>query len=153
MSKIKWCIILFLGIFSYGCGYPSLEPYEDYFLKPSLEEATENRLTATFFGTTTILISDGETSVMTDGFFSRPRLRTLLFGKIMPDKKLIADVLEEAQVTNLTAVIPVHSHHDHAMDAPQVAIETGALLVGSESTANIGRGWNRLAKSASRRSD
>jgi L-ascorbate metabolism protein UlaG (beta-lactamase superfamily) len=35
----------------------------------------------------------------------------------------------------------VHSHFDHALDSPVVAQETGALLVGSNSTANIGRGY------------
>src|SRR3546814_11008347 len=39
------------------------------------------------------------------------------------------------------AVIAVHSHYDHAMDSPEVARQTGALLIGSDSTANIGRGW------------
>ena len=38
-------------------------------------------------------------------------------------------------------MVPVHSHFDHAMDAPEVAKRTGAILLGSESTANIGRGW------------
>ncbi len=38
-------------------------------------------------------------------------------------------------------MIPVHSHFDHAMDAPEVARRTGAILLGSPSTANIGRGW------------
>jgi L-ascorbate metabolism protein UlaG (beta-lactamase superfamily) len=37
-------------------------------------------------------------------------------------------------------VFVVHSHFDHAMDAPVVAERTGALLVGSASTANVGRG-------------
>jgi L-ascorbate metabolism protein UlaG (beta-lactamase superfamily) len=37
-------------------------------------------------------------------------------------------------------VITVHSHYDHAMDAPAVAARTGAVVVGSESTAHIARG-------------
>jgi L-ascorbate metabolism protein UlaG (beta-lactamase superfamily) len=41
----------------------------------------------------------------------------------------------------LAAVFPMHSHYDHAMDSPEVARRTGAVLIGSESTANIGRGW------------
>ena len=135
-------------VFGFGCGRPSLEPYKDYFLKPSVEEPKENDLTATFLGISTILISDGETSIMADGFFTRPGITTLLFGKIKPDEELISDVLKKANVTDLSAVIPVHSHHDHAMDAPQVALKTGALLVGSESTANIGRGW--IAQDGSR---
>jgi len=35
----------------------------------------------------------------------------------------------------------MHSHYDHAMDAPEVAMRTGAMLLGSEATANIARGW------------
>ena len=38
------------------------------------------------------------------------------------------------------AVAPVHSHYDHALDSAVVADRTGALLVGGESTANVGRG-------------
>lgn len=41
---------------------------------------------------------------------------------------------------SLAAVITLHSHFDHALDSPVVAQQTDALLVGSESTANIGRG-------------
>jgi L-ascorbate metabolism protein UlaG (beta-lactamase superfamily) len=53
---------------------------------------------------------------------------------------VIAASLESAGVRELAAVFAVHSHYDHAMDSPEVARRTGALLVGSESTANIGRG-------------
>ncbi|OPE48070.1 hypothetical protein BV508_19665, partial [Mycobacterium intermedium] len=41
----------------------------------------------------------------------------------------------------LEAVIPVHTHIDHAMDSALVADRTGAQLVGGESAANIGRGY------------
>jgi L-ascorbate metabolism protein UlaG (beta-lactamase superfamily) len=101
----------------------------------------ETRIRVTYLGVATLLIEDGETAIMTDGFFSRPRARTLLLNRIEPDRAAIAASLERAGVRSLAAVIPVHSHYDHAMDAPEVARATGALLVGSASTANIGRGW------------
>jgi L-ascorbate metabolism protein UlaG (beta-lactamase superfamily) len=104
-------------------------------------ERTAGQITATFLGNTTLLISDGETSLMTDGFFTRPGLGKLLFGKLEPDTDKIRNALQKLDVANLSAVIPVHSHHDHAMDAPEVAKQTEAKLVGSRSTANIGRGW------------
>jgi L-ascorbate metabolism protein UlaG (beta-lactamase superfamily) len=44
-------------------------------------------------------------------------------------------------VKHLAAVIPQHSHIDHAMDAPEIARLTGAVVMGSPSTANIARGW------------
>ncbi len=101
----------------------------------------EGAVTVRFSGTATLLFSDGETQWMTDGWFSRPGPLRLLVGKITPDLRSIERGLADNQVTELAAVLPLHSHYDHAMDAPEVARRTGALLLGSESTANIGRGW------------
>jgi L-ascorbate metabolism protein UlaG (beta-lactamase superfamily) len=98
-------------------------------------------VTVRFSGTATLLFSDGETRWMTDGWFTRPGPLRLLFGKIGPDLPAIERGLAANHVDQLAAVLPVHSHYDHAMDAPEVARRTGALLLGSESTANIGRGW------------
>jgi L-ascorbate metabolism protein UlaG (beta-lactamase superfamily) len=94
-----------------------------------------------FTGTSTLLFSDGATHWMVDGWFSRPGPLRLVLGKIAPDLSAIERGLAANEVTELAAVFPVHSHYDHAMDAPEVARRTGALLLGSESTANIGRGW------------
>ncbi|EUA40697.1 hypothetical protein I549_6051 [Mycobacterium avium subsp. avium 2285 (R)] len=44
-------------------------------------------------------------------------------------------------MSRLEAVIPVHTHFDHALDSALVADRTGALLVGGESAANVGRGY------------
>ena len=44
------------------------------------------------------------------------------------------------QGERLEAVIPVHTHFDHAMDSALVADRTGARLVGGESAANLCRG-------------
>ncbi len=99
-------------------------------------------VTVRFTGTTTLLFSDGETSWIVDGWFTRPPLMDMLSGRIGPDPDAVARGLAENKVSRLAAVIPAHSHYDHAMDAPEVALRTGAVLMGSESTANIGRGWN-----------
>ena len=98
-------------------------------------------VTVRFSGTATLLFSDGETQWMTDGWFTRPSPLRLLLGKIAPDPLAIEKGLAANHVSKLAAVLPLHSHYDHAMDAPEVARRTGALLLGSESTANIGRGW------------
>ncbi len=112
-------------------------------------------LTVRFTGTSTLLFSDGETAWMVDGWFTRVGPLSLVIGTIEPDldgitqglernglspQRLTQNGLREA-AARLAAVIPIHSHFDHAMDAPEVAKRTGALLIGSESTANIGRGW------------
>ncbi len=104
-------------------------------------EMPDGAVTVRFSGTATLLFSDGETRWMTDGWFSRPGLARLLLGKIAPDPEAVAAGLAANGVSRLAAVIPLHSHYDHAMDAPEVARRTGAVLMGSEATANIGRGW------------
>lgn len=99
-------------------------------------------LHATWFGTTALLLSDGDHSLFVDPFFTRPAgwLPLILNGRIAPDEDLIERSLRNAGVRNLDAVLVSHSHFDHAMDAAVVARMTGATLVGSASTANIGRG-------------
>jgi len=105
------------------------------------EQIPPGAVTVRFSGTATLLFSDGETQWMTDGWFSRPGPLRMLLGKIGPDIGAIEQGLADNEVTSLAAVLPLHSHYDHAMDAPEVARRTGAMLLGSESTANIGRGW------------
>ncbi len=117
-------------------------PSMDAYLSLALPEApVATPLKVKFLGVATVLLDDGETAIMTDGFFSRPGKLQSLAGQIRPDLAAIERGLQRAGVTKLAAVIPVHSHFDHAMDAPEVARRTGAILLGSESTANIGRGW------------
>ncbi|WP_280152631.1 MBL fold metallo-hydrolase [Piscinibacter sp. XHJ-5] len=117
--------------------HPSLDPYRHLILPPA--PATARGVRVTFAGNTTLLFDDGETAWMTDGFFTRPPVSSLI-GRIAPDPATVDRMLRRLEVTRLAAVVPVHSHYDHAMDAPVVADRTGALLVGSASTLNIGRG-------------
>lgn len=98
-------------------------------------------VTVRFTGTSTLVFSDGGTTLIIDGWFSRPGPLTLAFGEIEPDVPAIELGLERNDIDRAAMVLPVHSHFDHAMDAPEVARQTGALLLGSESTANIARGW------------
>jgi L-ascorbate metabolism protein UlaG (beta-lactamase superfamily) len=117
---------------------PSLEPYRE--LVRTKPAGTPSGFTVTFLGVSTLLFDDGETAVMTDGFFSRPGKLEMLFGKVAPDRGAVDRALARAKIKRLAAVIPLHSHYDHALDAPLVAQRTGALLVGTASSANIARG-------------
>ncbi|WP_027501208.1 MBL fold metallo-hydrolase [Rhodococcus sp. UNC363MFTsu5.1] len=117
-------------------GRPDINRYADRF---DLTPATDG-LTVTFLGVASLLVDDGSSAIMTDGFFSRPGLARVALGRIAPDATRIDAALARAAVTRLEAVIPVHTHFDHALDSPAVAERTGARLVGGESTAWIGRG-------------
>lgn len=117
-------------------GRPALERYADRFDVPASADA----FGATFLGVSSLLLDDGETAVLTDGFFSRPSLARVALGRIAPDHARIDAALARAGIERLGLVAPVHTHFDHAMDSGVVAERTGAVLAGGESTANVGRG-------------
>lgn len=94
----------------------------------------------TWLGVSTVLVDDGETALLTDGFFSRPGPLRVLLGRVRPDEARIGAGLRAAGIDRLAAVVCVHSHYDHALDAATVARLTGARLYGSASTAAIARG-------------
>lgn len=118
---------------------PDIDAFNEF--KTFSKSTRDPGLRATFLGVSTLLLDDGETAILTDGFFTRPNSRQLLLEKIAPDKTIIEKSLQRAGITRLAAVIVNHSHYDHVMDSPEVAARTGAVLIGSESTANVGRGW------------
>jgi len=98
-------------------------------------------VTATWLGTTTILFDDGETQILIDGAFTRVSpVDIATFRRIRSDVATINYALSTFRMNRLAAIVPVHSHHDHAMDAGYVANRTSAVVLGSESTANIVRG-------------
>lgn len=104
------------------------------------DAAADQALNLSWLGTSTVYIDDGEHALMTDGFFSRPSLLRSATGLLEPDPGRIEAGLEQAGIGQLDAILVLHSHHDHAMDAPSVALRTGALVAGSASTANVSRG-------------
>jgi L-ascorbate metabolism protein UlaG (beta-lactamase superfamily) len=119
-------------------GRPDLANYSGYFDQPVATAASP--LTVTWAGVTTLLVDDGESAVMTDGFFSRPGLLTVGTRPLSPSQPRIEGCLARLGVDRLEAVLPVHTHFDHAMDSAAVADRTGAAIVGGASAAQIGRG-------------
>ena len=121
---------------------PSLTRWQTFLISAP---APATPLQVTWLGTATVLVSDGDNAIMTDGFFSRQSLLQVASGDIAPDLARIEAGLAKAGVDGpggLDAVVVLHSHYDHAMDAPEVARRTGAVILGSESTANVARGWD-----------
>ena len=101
------------------------------------------RVSVTWLGITTLLFDDGETQILTDGTFSRPDLFDVISQRrIYSDVATINYALAEFRMDRLAAIVALHSHFDHAMDVGLVANRTTAVVLGSESTANIARGAN-----------
>ena len=119
-------------------GRPDLAAYADRFRVPAAVE--DSPVAVTFLGVATLLLDDGASAVLTDGFFSRPNLLRVAARPLRPDAARIDASLRRAGVDRLDAVIPVHGHFDHALDSAAVAERTGAALVGGLSVRNLGLG-------------
>jgi len=88
-------------------------------------------LALTYLGVAGWQIESGPTTIFVDPYFSRPDLD----GSIASDPAAVA-----AHVPKRANLIVIgHSHVDHLLDAPAVALATGAQLMGSDSTARIAR--------------
>ena len=103
--------------------------------------ASADRVTVTWLGVGNLLFDDGETQILIDSFFSRPSLADILLDRpVNNDAATINYAMNQFRMRRLAAIIPVHSHFDHAMDVGQVANRSSASILGSESTAQIARG-------------
>lgn len=112
-------------------------PFQALNIQP--EPPTPGAMTATYFGTTTVLFREGDQSLMVDGFFSRPGgILRLALGPIQPNLKRITKAMTSGQVPErLNAVLVSHTHHDHALDSAWVACNKHAELVGTQSMQSI----------------
>lgn len=119
-------------------GRPDLARHADRFAVPTA--AQDAPLTVTFLGVSTLLFDDASSAFMTDGFCTRPNLVRVLAGSIAPDHARVSATLSRAVPNDLAAIVPVHTHFDHALDTATVAAQTGATMLGGTSAANIARG-------------
>lgn len=119
-------------------GRPDIHRYRKYFDVPDATAGTA--VSVVWMGVSTLLVDDGSSAILTDGFFSRPGLVDVVGGRLTPSAERIEGALLRAGIRRLEAVLPVHTHYDHALDSAVVAERTGATLVGGQSSANIGRG-------------
>ncbi len=119
-------------------GRPEIASYQSRFDVPAADD--DAALAVAWLGVSTLLINDGTSAIMTDGFFSRPSLLDVAFRRLTPSASRIDFCLTKARVNRLAAVLPVHTHYDHALDSAAVAERTGARIFGGESAANIARG-------------
>ncbi len=147
-SIFKYGACACAGILASGLFYkkfkdiPDLKSYSNLFRKPGDLTTNQDSIKVNFLGTTSMLISDGTTNLMIDGFVSRPSTANILFSKLKTDPFLVKQTLEKLRVNKMDAILVFHSHYDHVMDSPEFAKQTGAIVLGSESTALVCRGHN-----------
>ena len=99
----------------------------------------DSAVQVTFLGNTTLVIRDKQTTLLVDGFLSRPGpgLLRCAIGTMGPSKEIIKKELAAAGVARVDAVLVGHAHHDHALDATAIADLYNAEAIGSNSFAKI----------------
>jgi len=100
----------------------------------SEQENSDAQLKITYLGTAGFIIEGNEHTLVMDPYISRPGVLKTLFTRLQTDTKLVDQVVPKAD-----DVLIGHSHFDHILDAPHICHRTGARLIGSPSTCNVGR--------------
>jgi len=98
------------------------------------DEPGQGAWRVTFLGTAGFLVEAPGRRFALDPNLTRPGLLRSLFGRLVPDEAALRRHLPEVD-----EVLCGHAHHDHALDGPVVARQTGARLLGSEAVMNLGR--------------
>jgi len=95
---------------------------------------SEATVSIRWLGTACHRIEHRGSTLLVDPFVSRPRFRDLL-RPLRSDRGAVERWAPDAQ-----AVVVGHAHYDHLLDAPLIAKRTGALVMGSRSTARVALG-------------
>lgn len=141
-SLARWVSLFILSVgwlLGPGCA-TRYKPPSDMHQKPELDRdayvsGEAPFVEVTWFGNVNLWITDGEESLLVDGWVTRIPMLRLAIGRIRPNPKAldatIANleyVLEPLPASNLQAVLVGHTHYDHVLDAPLWAMD--ARLIG-----------------------
>jgi L-ascorbate metabolism protein UlaG (beta-lactamase superfamily) len=121
--------------------------------KAPSNQASET-VTLTYLGTAGWQISDDKIIVLVDPYISRINGPAPPSGgsshvvandtrhsygwndPATPDESAV-----DAHIKKADFVLVTHTHYDHVLDVPQIALKTGATVIGTESTANVMRAY------------
>jgi L-ascorbate metabolism protein UlaG (beta-lactamase superfamily) len=108
----------------------------------------QSRLQLTYLGAAGWEITDGSVVLLVDPYLTRAKYGTPIDAVspddarptvnnstvVLPDTATI-----DQHITRANVIVVTHTHPDHALDVPYIATKTGAVVVGTESTANLAR--------------
>ena len=95
--------------------------------------AKNDQVVLKYLGAAGWVISDGTTTILIDPY-TRPAYG---WGDVAtPDVGAIDSHIQRADF-----VLVTHTHYDHVLDVPHIALKTGAAVVGTESTENVMRAY------------
>ncbi|HYJ05515.1 MAG TPA: MBL fold metallo-hydrolase [Chthoniobacterales bacterium] len=134
-------LIALIAVFGFS-SCTSYHPLADKCLRRPIGRSLDrdSAVKVTFLGNSTLVVQDKETTLLVDGFLSRPGPIQTVLGTVGPSLKLIEDELTAVGVHEVDAVLVGHAHHDHALDATAIADRYDSKAIGSASYGQIYRG-------------
>lgn len=104
-------------------------------LRPTRSPSGRPAARITWLGTAGHVIETPGATLLIDPHVTRPGFGKLLLRRLRPDDAAIRAWVPP----KVDAILCGHSHYDHLLDAPRIALLTGAKLVGSRSTCAFAR--------------
>ena len=111
-----------------------LQTFDSHLCHPPLVSPDKASLKITYLGTAGFILEDDRRTVVLDPFLSRPNISKSLLRPLQSNTALIKKYIPKAD-----DVLIGHAHYDHILDAPALCHQTGARLIGSHSTCQVGR--------------
>ncbi len=138
MKRARVAVLVLLGvplavvaIFFIGVRHVPFEVPADQ--RPPAELRKPNGgLTIRYLGVSGYEVTDGKTVLLLDPTPTRPPPSALLTGPLVPDEAYGAKLCPKADF-----ILVNHTHFDHALDVPAIAVRTKAMVLGSQSTVNL----------------
>ena len=117
--------------------------------------AQKAQVTLTYFGTAGWEIIDGKTVILVDPYFSRilvpiPSGGSSASGRVPGDTRRVYqwndiaapdEAAIDSHIKRADFVLVTHTHIDHVLDVPHIALKTHATVIGTESTENVMRAY------------
>lgn len=128
-------ILVLLGLFVLsGSVYLRHTPYSIQSVDkiPGFKSQAKTGMTVRYLGVTGYEITDGQTTIITDPMVNRFTAVEIITGKLQPDPELSKKWVPKADY-----IVINHAHYDHSIDAPEIALRTGATVIGSQSAINL----------------
>ena len=125
---------------------PDVYKFNKYFISNAEQGGRQGDVTATYYGTSTLLISDGNSNILIDGFFTRPQIELGGdFDTVISEKNYVENRLKLRGFLKsdgsikipINNIYTLHSHHDHLLDTANVAFLMDAAVKGNYHATKI----------------